>query len=104
MPDAREIAARTGETGDQPGRDRVAAHKHDRDRRGGVFRRLCRRDAALSYDQVYSAVDEFGGQPWQPIVAALRPAIFDRHVFSLEISGVAQTLAEGSYNRSGRPG
>ena len=38
--DARQVAARTGETGDEAGRDQVAAtEEDDRDRRGCTFRR-----------------------------------------------------------------
>src|SRR6266702_1342206 len=71
--DAREVAARPGETGDQAVRDRVAGPEDDRDRRGGVFRRECRRGGGRGDDQIYLAADEISGQCGQPIIVALRP-------------------------------
>ena len=47
-----------------------------------------------SHDHIDLAADEVGGQCGQPIIAALRPAVFDRHVLSLDIAGFAQSLAE----------
>ena len=44
--EAREVAARPGQAGDEARRDRIATAEDDRDRRGCVFRRDCR-DAAL---------------------------------------------------------
>jgi hypothetical protein len=35
-----------------------------------------------------------GGQCRQPIAAALGPAVFDRHVLSFDIAGIAQSLVE----------
>ncbi|HEX3410283.1 MAG TPA: hypothetical protein VHT00_01080 [Stellaceae bacterium] len=61
--------------------------------------RLCRGDAARSYDHVDLAADEIGGQCRQSIIAALRPAVFDRHVLSLDIAGFAQSLAEPGHIR-----
>ena len=58
---AREIAARPGETGDQPGHDRIAAGEDDRDRRCRGFRRECRRGGAGGEDHVDVAADEVGG-------------------------------------------
>ncbi len=47
--EAGEVAARPGETGDQPVLDRVvAAEEDDRDRRGCAFRRQCRNRRRLS--------------------------------------------------------
>ena len=61
--DPREIAARPGETGNETGRDRVgAASEDDRDRRGCVFRREYRREAAAGRDQIDLEADEVGGQ------------------------------------------
>ena len=49
----------------------------------------CRRD-----DHGHLATNQIGRQRWQPIVLALRPAIFDRHVLALDIAGFVQALAE----------
>jgi hypothetical protein len=58
--DAREIAARPGETRDQPVANRVDAnHEDDGDRRGRAFRRQCRREADC-HDHVDLATDEVG--------------------------------------------
>ncbi len=87
----------------RPGRRR---RKDDRDRRGRVFCRQCRRSAAAGRDHVDLAADEIGGQCGQPIIVALRPAVFDRHVLSLDIAGFAQSLAERGHNGAygaGRP-
>jgi hypothetical protein len=60
---AGEVAAWPGKSGDQAGRDRVAAAaENDRDRRGCVFRRERRNVAALGHDQVDIAGDQLGGQ------------------------------------------
>ena len=103
--DAREVAARPGETGDQarlrPGRCR-------RRRRSGSsrshFSPLVPQRAAVVDDHVDLAADEIGGQCGQPIIAALRPAVFDRHVLSLDIAGFAQSLAERGHGRCSRAG
>ena len=50
-------------------------------------------------DHVDLAADEIGGQCGQPIIAALRPAVFDRHVLSLDVAGFAQSLAERGHKR-----
>ena len=50
--------------------------------------------AVFSQDQVDLAADEFGGQSGRPIKVALRPAVFDDHVFSLDIPGFAEALLE----------
>ena len=95
--DAREVAARPRESGDQADRNRVAdGVEEDRDRRGRVLRRERRRVAALGHDHVDLAGDEVGGQRGQPINVALAPAIFDHHVLSLDVAGLAQSLTESS--------
>ena len=104
--DAGEVAARPGEAGDQararPGR------RHRRRRSGSSRSRFsppapqgCRRVD----DHVDLAADEIGGQCGQPIIVALRPAVFDRHVLSLDVAGFAQSLVERGDNRlRPRPG
>src|SRR6516162_11961943 len=38
-----------------------------------------------------------GGQGGQPVIVALCPAVFDRHVLSLDVAGFAQPLVERSH-------
>src|SRR5439155_3400935 len=40
----------------------------------------------------------------QPIRMALRPAVFDRNILSLDVAGFAQSLAERGYIRGNRTG
>src|SRR5271169_5992562 len=44
-------------------------------------------------------VDEIGGQGGQSIVLAFRPAVFDRQILSLDVAGLAQSLAECGHIR-----
>ena len=39
-------------------------------------------------------VDEFHGQPWQPVIVAVRPAIFDGDVLAFDEAPIAQALTE----------
>ena len=60
--EAREVATRPGETGDEAVSDRVPGPgKDDRDCRGRVLRRSGR-GIALGNDQVDLALDKVGGQ------------------------------------------
>src|SRR5215472_11171088 len=90
-----------------PGRARLATRPaaigsptpvHDRDRRGCIFRRLCR-NGAWGHDYVDFAAHEVSGQFRQPIVVALRRSVFHRKVFSLDIAGFAQSLLERGQKR-----
>ena len=45
----------------------------------------------------FPPADEIGGQGGQPIIVALCPAVFDRHVLSLDVAGFAQPLVERSH-------
>ncbi len=98
--DAGDVAARAGETGIETAQDRVADEGDDRDRRGGIFRRSC--PSGARRDQIDLAPDEIGGQCGQPIVLILCPAVFDRHVLSLDVAGFAQPLAKRGHVRCSR--
>ena len=97
-----------------PGRARLATRpaatgslmpsEDDRDRRGRNFRGQCRTEIAACHDQIDLAADEIGGQCGQPIIAAFRPAVLDRHVLSLDIAGFAQSLAERGHQGRKRTG
>src|SRR4051812_48056699 len=67
-----------------------------------MFRRECRAVAAACHDHIDLAANEIGGQGGQPIIAILRPAVFDRHVLILDITHIAQPLAESDHKRRRR--
>src|SRR4051794_2173068 len=46
----------------------------------------------LGRDHIDIAGDELGGQRGQPVIATLRPAVFDRHVLSHDITGLFQPV------------
>src|SRR5215472_10554021 len=95
--DPRQVAAGPGETNDEATRDGVTVGvENDGDGRGRLLCGDDRRVTALGHDHVYLAVDEFGGQGRKAIEVALRPAIFDRDVLTLDVSAFAQSLAECS--------
>ena len=76
-----DVAARPVEAGDKASFDRVAADREDdRNRRGRRLGRERRSGAAGRDDHGHLAANQIGRQRRQPIVSALRPAIFDRHV------------------------
>jgi hypothetical protein len=79
---------RPGEAGDEAGLDRIASGEGDRDCRGRVLGRE-HRTIAGRQDQVDLAVDEVGGQGGQPIIAALRKAVFDRQILPLDVAAFA---------------
>src|SRR5215813_6018875 len=93
--ETREVSTRARETGDEAGRNGVvAAGEDDWDCGGGSFRRACSKVAATCGDQVDLAADELRGQRRQPIVLALRPAVLDLSVLTLDITGVLEALPE----------
>jgi hypothetical protein len=71
------------EAAHQAGRDRASGVEDDRDRRGCTFRCACR-NTALGYDQIDLAPYEVGRKRWQPIIAAIRPAVFDCQAMSFD--------------------
>src|SRR5262249_45019019 len=67
--------------------------KHDRDRRG---RRFCseRCGRAICDDHAHPAADQIGRQLRQPIITAFRPAVFDRHILTLDVAFFTEALPE----------
>jgi hypothetical protein len=91
----RQVAARPGETGDEADCNRVGAGvEEDRDRRGRLLCSQGGRVAALGDDYVDLAGSEVGGQCGKPVIMALGTAVFDRHVLTLDIAGLAQPLSK----------
>jgi hypothetical protein len=92
---AREIAARSVQTGDEPESDRITADEEDdRNGRGRGFGRERPKDLIGRGDHGDLSTDQIGCQHRQPIVLLLRPAIFDRDIPALDIAGFSQALEE----------
>src|SRR5262249_53958570 len=91
---ARGIASRWAEAGDQPKLDRIAAGIEDDWNRIGCC--LCRehRSSVHRDNDGHLTTNQFGRHRWQPIISALRPAVFDRHVPALDIARLLQALTE----------
>ena len=62
-------------------------------RRGRCLGRDRRRRGARD-DHRHLTANQFGRQRWQPIISAVRPAVFDRHVLTFDIPDFVQALAE----------
>jgi hypothetical protein len=93
--DTRDIPAGPVHAGDKAVLDGVATSLEN-DRYGGGCGLCCeagRGRAACGNDGDFTA-NEIGGQRRQSIVLTVRPPIFDRHVPALDVSGLAQALAE----------
>jgi hypothetical protein len=91
---AREIASRSAEAGDQTKFDRIGRdEEHDWNRSGCC---PCRehRWSARRDDDGHLTTNEFGCHCLQPIILALCPAVFDRHVPALDIARFLQTPTE----------
>ena len=92
---ARNVAARPVKAGDEPEPDRVAAcFKDDRNRLGC---RLCRkrRRSASRRNHSHPTMNQISHHRRQPIISALRPAVFDRHVLAFDVTGFAQPFEKG---------
>src|SRR5262244_3486594 len=91
--EACDVAARSGETGDETQPDRVSADagEDDRDRRRGASCRQYRNVTAGCHDQTNLAADEIGGQCGQPIIVPPSATVFDRDVLSLDVAGFTQS-------------
>jgi hypothetical protein len=97
--DAREIAARLGEAGDKPRRDRIiAGGEHDRNAGG---RRFCCQHwcGAVRGNHIHLATDQVSYQRRKSIILALRPAVFDPHVLAFDIAGFQVRSRSGHHRR-----
>src|SRR5206468_285814 len=94
---ACEIPVGPSEVGDQPDFDRVAADgEGDWYGRGGLVRSQRDRSAGRG-DHCDTAADQIGRKRRQPGVVVVSPAILDRDVLALDISGFAQALAKSRH-------
>jgi hypothetical protein len=105
---AGRIAAGPGEAGDQAELNRVFADAED-DRDGGGRGFGCQgcSVAAKRCDNGHATADQIGRELWKSIEPALLlgPAIYDCHILTFDVSGLAETPAEGIHvcKRSGCP-
>src|SRR5262249_49226723 len=91
--DARQVAARPSEAGDETELDRVIASDEDNgDRCGCRLGGECRRVTSRRGDYGNLSTNQFGCKLRQPIVLALRPAVFDHYVLALHIADLLQAL------------
>jgi len=93
--DPRRIAAWPGEAGDKTKFDRVFGDaERNRNGLGRSFGRECRSRAPGHRDHAHLTTDQIGGQLRHPIEVAFTPAIFERHVLALDVSGFRETPAK----------
>ena len=98
------VAARPTEAGHEAGRDRVGGgHEHDRDRRRG---RLCdnRRLRGAGDDHRHLTADQVGRQCRQASALALRPAVLDREISTLDEAELVQPSAQRGQKVRGASG
>jgi hypothetical protein len=89
------VTAGAVEAVDEAPRNRVDANiEDDWNRRGCVLGSICRRGARRD-DYSYLPANELGRQCRQSIVLATRPAIFDRDVLTLNVTGFLQPFRAG---------
>jgi hypothetical protein len=94
---AGEVASWPAEAADQPDCDWVGTHLKDNWDR--CSRRFCRergRSASRRDNHGYLMACQIRRQRRQSTVLTLRPAKFDCHISTLDISGFAETLAKSS--------
>jgi hypothetical protein len=92
---AGDIAARPIKAGDEVELHRIAGGSEDNGNRSG--RRLCgkRRRSASRGNHSHLTMNQIGHHRRQPITSALRPAVFDRHVLAINVTGFAQPFEKG---------
>src|SRR5262245_50564058 len=91
---ARGIAAWPSKTGDETEFDRIPGdEEHNWNRCGRSLSCDCCRDGACD-DHRHLTVHKLRRHLRQPIVLTLGPAVLDRHVAPLDVTGLGQTPAE----------
>ena len=97
-PKSGDVAAGAVKAPDDAELDGVAAErKHHGYRCRRRLGRQYRRITALGHNEGHMAAHEFCRQCGKPIVVTLRPAVFDRDTFAVDVAGFLETLAERSY-------
>src|SRR5262249_21137137 len=75
--------------------DRITAHaEYNRNRRSRSLSRECGGGRGRRGYHAHPTANEIGRQLWQAIISAFRPAIFDRHVLALDVTGLSEALPE----------
>src|SRR5262249_29713672 len=93
--DTRQVTSWPGEAGDKAKPDRVFADAEDDGTRcGGRLGRQCYVAPSGRSDNGDLPPNQLGRQRRQPIVLALRPAVLDRHVLTLDEARFLQPIAE----------
>lgn len=91
----RNVAARPAKARDETELDRVGARfKYDWNSRGCRLCRKRRRGAGRSNHR-YLATHQIGRHRRQPVVLPLRPAVLDRNIAVIDVTGLAQTFQKG---------
>jgi hypothetical protein len=91
----RKVAAGPIEAGDQTLPDGIAARAENNwDRSGRRLCRNCRHSTADRGDDGHLAANQISGQRRQPLIFTPRPAEFDRYVLAIDMTRLAQPLAE----------
>src|ERR1700730_3676044 len=94
---AREITARMIKAIDETNLDRVGAeHENDRDCLRGPFCGKRRWGPTRRSDHGHRTANQFSCKRWQPIVMAFRPAVFYRHIPTIDITSFGQASLESS--------
>ena len=93
--DTSEVAARSGEAGDETEPDRVfGGEEDDRNRGGRGLGRQCHSGAATCYDHGDRSARQISRQRRNSIKLILGPSVFGRHVLALNIAGALEALAK----------
>ena len=101
---ACQIAARPAQARNEPDLHRIGdGSEHNGDFCGCGFDGL-RRWRRQRSNQSDIAPDEIGGHGRQAIVLALRPALLDRQIPALAVTGLGETLAKCTAEREPNPG
>src|SRR5450631_3141327 len=83
--------------GDETNFDWVGAHQeNDWDCLRGSFRGKHRWGPARRCDHRNRTANQFGGKRRQPIIMAFRPAVFNRHITALNITGFGQASVKST--------
>jgi hypothetical protein len=91
----RDVAARTVKAGDEAEPDRVGSRfEDDRNGRGCRLRRKRPRSAGRG-NHGHLPMNQISHHRRQPIAVTFPPAVFDRHVAAIDVTGFAQPFEKG---------
>jgi hypothetical protein len=94
---ARNVAARSGEAGDEAHLHRIVGGGEDNGNRRGC--RLCRQiSRAIGDDHAHLTTYQLSRHHRHSVVLPPRPAEFDRHILPLDIAGFLQAPTKGGHH------